>query len=67
VYDVSKAYSSCPSVTDPLGFPPDASDPSPRNIFNDIQGLKDAIHVDPSHTWCVFLRRASAGLRGLQL
>lgn len=41
----------CPSVKDPLGFPPDAVNPSSDNFVNNVDGFKKYIHADPNTTW----------------
>ena len=50
IYNIDPIY-RCPSVTDPLGFPPDKFDPSATNIVNNITGFKEYIHADPKKVW----------------
>ncbi|UZJ57382.1 hypothetical protein CBS101457_006702 [Exobasidium rhododendri] len=50
VYNINPIY-KCPSIYDPLGFPPDAINPSATNIVNNITGFKEYIHADPSTIW----------------
>ncbi len=47
VYNVKTSF----PTADPLGFPPAASEPSAKNILNDIQGLKALIHAPVNTTW----------------
>lgn len=50
IYSIDPIY-HCPSVTDALGYPPDATDASPRNFVNDQAGFKEYIHANPEKTW----------------
>lgn len=50
VYNIDPIY-KCPSIKDPLGFPPDVFVPSATNVVNNITGFKQYIHADPSTIW----------------
>lgn len=50
IYNIDPIY-KCPSVFDPLGYPPDKVDPSPTNFINNQTGFKEYIHADPKKTW----------------
>jgi len=50
VYDTRPKNSWYP-LQDPLGFPPNEDTASANNFLNNVKGLKEAIHADPSITW----------------
>ncbi|KAK0522330.1 hypothetical protein OC834_002206 [Tilletia horrida] len=50
VYDTRPKNSWYP-LQDPIGFPPNAEQASTNNWLNNVKGIKEAIHADPSIQW----------------
>lgn len=50
-FNIYNIQDKCPSFYDPLGFAPDALEPSANNFVNNQTGFKKYIHADPEQVW----------------